>query len=116
MWRWESMGGSLGLPLLRCPQCGAWDMEWVEVAMEGTVYSWTTTNQIFHGVEGRTGDLPYTTLNVEIAVPEDWKPRVLGVLKGSAEQLRVGAAVIGSIDPPSATSNWYPALRWTIAD
>ena len=115
MWRWESMGGTFGAPLLRCPQCGTWDMDWTEVAMEGTVYSWTTTNQVFHGVEGRSGALPYTTLNVEIDVPEDWKPRVLGVLKGSAEKLRVGARVVGSIDPASAESNFYPCLRWAIA-
>ncbi|MFV0307477.1 MAG: Zn-ribbon domain-containing OB-fold protein [Desertimonas sp.] len=114
MWRWESMAGSLGQPLPRCGRCGTWEMEWTEVPMRGTVYSWATTNQVFYGLEARAASIPYTTLNVEIDVPEDWKPRVLGVLKGSAEHLRVGAPVTGSIDPPSEASNWYPGLRWTI--
>lgn len=110
--RWESIGGVLGWPTVRCGNCGTWDMDWVAVPMTGTIYSWGRSNQVFGGMEARRDQIPYVTLDVELDAPEG--PRVLGVLKGPADELRVGARVTGSIDPPSVVTKGYAGLRWTL--
>jgi hypothetical protein len=42
--------------------------------------------------------------------------RVVGVLAGSEDGLRVGAPVHGHIDPPSAKSLGYAAVRWSLGE
>ena len=111
-WRWESIRGILGTPIPRCGECGSWEMNWVQVAMVGTIYAWVRTNQPFDGVRERTSQVPYVTVEVELDGRAG--PRVLGVLQGSEMELRVGAPVTGSIDPPSEASKWHAGLRWTI--
>lgn len=97
----------------RCGRCGAWDQEWVQVPAVGSVYSWTRTWYAFDRTRERAEDLPYVVVLAEI--PHAGGARVLGVLSGDDSALRVGAPVVGTIDPPSAKSKGYPAIRWTLA-
>ena len=97
----------------RCGRCGDWEQEWVEVPPCGEIYSWTRTWYAFDRTKERADDLPYVVVLAEL--PQAGHARVLGVLEGSQEALRVGAPVVGSIDPPSEKSKGYPALRWTVA-
>ena len=110
-WNWEAINGS---PTFRCGDCGSWDVVWEEIEPVGTVYAWIRTNQPFDGVMERKEDVPYVTVETEIGGPGG--PRVVGVLKGSDDGLRVGARVRGSIDPPSPKTKGYPSVRWALAD
>lgn len=82
--------------------------------MTGTIYSWGRSNQVFGGLEARRDQVSFVTVDVELDAPE--ASRVLGVLKGPEVNLRVGAAVTGSIDRPSEASKDYAAVRWTLSD
>jgi uncharacterized OB-fold protein len=109
-WMWDA---NLGGPSFRCGECGDWDQEWVEIEPKGTIYAWIRTSQPFDGVLERKDDIPYVTIEAEIGGPGG--PRVMGVLKGSEEGLRVGAPVYGTIDPPSHKTKGYAAVRWSLA-
>jgi uncharacterized OB-fold protein len=109
-WMWEPQNGS---PAFRCGECGSWDVEWVEMDLEGTVYGWIRTNQPFDGVLERKDDIPYVTVDAEVGGTGG--PRVLGTLKGTAEGLKVGAKVRGTIDPPSEKTKGYATIRWALA-
>lgn len=96
----------------RCGQCGAWDLNWIAVEPQGEIYSWTRSWYAFDRVRERAADVPYVT--VLAALPQAGGARVLGVLKGSEEGLRVGAKVRGSIDPPNEKSKGYASIRWSL--
>lgn len=98
----------------RCGQCGSWDQEWETVEPRGTVYSWTRTWYSFDRVKEREADVPYVVILAEI--PEANGARVLGVLKGSEENLKIGAPVVGAIDAPSGKTKGYAAIRWALAE
>ena len=98
----------------RCGHCGSWDFEWVELEPKGAIFTWTRTRYAFDRVMERKEDLPYVTIIAEI--PEAGNVRVMGVMKGSEDGLRIGAKVRGTIDPPSAKSKFYPAIRWELVD
>lgn len=110
-WIWEAVTGS---PTFRCGECGCWDLEWVEVEPEGTVYAWIRTNQPFDGVLERRDEIPYVTVETEIGGPGG--PRVMGLLGGDDAGLRVGAKVRGHIEPPSETSKGYASIRWVVTE
>jgi uncharacterized OB-fold protein len=97
----------------RCAKCGSWEQEWVKLDPVGTVFSWTRTWYAFDRVKERAGDIPYVVVLAEI--PASDGARVLGVLKGSEEGLKIGAPVRGSIDPPSEKSKGYAAIRWSLS-
>jgi uncharacterized OB-fold protein len=84
----------------------------VAVPATGVVYSWTRTWYAFDRTKERAGDIPYVVVLAEIAGAGG--ARVMGVLAGDEEGLRIGAPVTGTIDPPSAKSLGYPAVRWSI--
>lgn len=107
-WLWDA---NLGGPNLRCGECGGWDQEWIEVEPTGTIYAWIRTNQPFAGVIEKD-DVPYVTIDTEIGGPGG--PRVMGILKGSEDGLKVGAPVHGTIDPPSSKTKGYASVRWTL--
>lgn len=108
-WVWEPFHGA---PTFRCGECGSWDLRWVEVEPKGSVYAWARTNQAF-GTSGEPAyDLPYVTVEVELGGAGG--PRIIGVLQGDDEGLRVGAEVDGSIEPPSETTLGYPSIRFTL--
>jgi uncharacterized OB-fold protein len=103
-WRWPAH--------FRCGSCGGWDQEWVPVEPRGVVYSWTRTWYAFDRTQHRAEDVPYVVVLAQI--PHAGGARVLGVLRGPETELRIGATVTGSIDPPSEKSLGYPAIRWTL--
>jgi uncharacterized protein len=96
----------------RCGRCGSWDFEWVKLEPTGTIFTWTRTQYAFDRVLERKEQVPYVTVVAEI--PRAAGARVMGVLKGDDRDLRIGMPVRGSIDPPSATSKWYPSIRWEV--
>lgn len=104
-WRWPAH--------YRCAACGGWEQEWVAVEPTGTVYSWTRTWYAFDRTKAREPDVPYVVVLAEI--PHAGNARVLGVLRGDEEKLRIGAPVTGSIDPPSEKSLGHAAIRWTVS-
>jgi uncharacterized protein len=96
----------------RCGRCGSWDFEWVALEPKGTIFTWTRTQYAFDRVLERKAQVPYVTVVAE--VPAAAGVRVMGVLKGDERNLHTGMAVQGSIDPPSASSKWYPSIRWEV--
>ncbi len=94
----------------RCAQCGAWELEWVEVEPRGTVFTWTRSWYAFDRVKERAEDVPYVTALVELA--HAGGARVLGMFEGPDEVIRIGAPVRGEIRPPTAKSKNYPSIVW----
>jgi uncharacterized OB-fold protein len=97
----------------RCGDCGSWDQLWEEVEPTGTVYTWTRSWYVFDRTKERAEDVPYVVVVAEL--PGAGGARVIGVLDGPDDGVRVGAPVRGHIDRPSARSKGYPALRWSLA-
>jgi hypothetical protein len=112
IWRWESVRAIFGAVIARCGECGTWPMRWSNVDLIGLLYGWVRTNQPLFGVEERWNDVPYVT--IEVTVAENNGPRVMGLLQGGTDGLRIGATVRGSILPPTTSSKWYPALSWSL--
>lgn len=96
----------------RCGDCGSWEQDWVDVEPVGAVYSWTRSWYAFERTRERADALPYVVILTEL--PQAGGARVLGVLQGDDSGLRIGAPVRGRIDPPSATTKGYPAIRWQL--
>jgi uncharacterized OB-fold protein len=84
----------------------------VQLEPVGKVYSWTRSYYAFDRVKERAGDVPYVTVLAEIPAADG--ARVLGMLAGSEQGLRIGATVHGSITPPSIKAKHYPSIRWSL--
>src|SRR2546423_15710336 len=97
----------------RCGECGSWDQEWVQREPTGVVYSWTRTWYAFDRTKERAEDLPYVVVLAEVA--DAGAARVMGILAGEESGLKVGAPVVGAIQPPSEKSKWYPSIQWSLA-
>lgn len=95
----------------RCGECGGWDLPWKPVAAEGRVFSWIRTHQAFSPEVASM--VPYVTVLVEL--PRAGGRRVMGILVGSEEGLRIGADVKGVIQPASELTGGYPVMRWCLA-
>lgn len=93
----------------RCGVCGSFESEWPEVAPVGRVYTWTRTHYPF--VPGY--EVPY--VHVLVALNEAGGRRLLGVLTGSDDGLRIGAEVAGHVEPASELTRNLPALRWRLS-
>jgi uncharacterized OB-fold protein len=101
-WQWPA--------LWRCPQCGGFDNEWLRVAACGTVFSWTRTHYPF--VPARADELPFVVVLTELA--DAGRARVLGILEGSSEDIAIGRAVVGRIEPASPRSGGLPSVVWRL--
>lgn len=99
-------------PHWRCAACGAWDQEWVDRELRGTLFTWTRTWMPFEAVSERAQEVPYTVGVVEI--PDTDGARVIGILDGDTENVRIGRAVRGVIDPPCEKTKWYATIRWIL--
>ncbi|ALE84906.1 Acetyl-CoA acetyltransferase [Pseudonocardia sp. Ae168_Ps1] len=93
----------------RCAACGGWEQRWEPTAMEGRIFSWTRV----HAGVGRTREVPYVVVVAEL--PAAAGARVLGRLAGPDTAVAIGAPVTGHIDPPSARTRGYAALRWSLS-
>ena len=96
----------------RCGRCGAWEQDWPELEPVGTIYSWTRSWYAFDRTRERASSVPYVVVLAEI--PHAGGARVLGALAGPEDDLRIGAPVHGTIEPPAAVSQGYPSIRWRI--
>lgn len=96
----------------RCGKCGSWDFEWVALEPHGRIFSWTRSWYVFDRVRERADDVPYVTVLAEIPAADG--ARVMGVLRGSEEGLRIGAEVWGSIEAPAARTKGYPSITWSL--
>lgn len=96
----------------RCGKCGSWEFRWVGVEPAGTVYAWTRSWYAFERVKERAGDVPYVTILAEVA--DTAGARVLGMLDGPEDGLRVGASVRGIIKPPTQKTKGYPSILWQL--
>lgn len=101
-WHWPAVW--------RCGECGAWEHEWFEQKMAGTIFTWTRTHHRFGGTEGIK--LPYVTALVELA---DVPIRLQGLIEGDEQNLKIGAQVTGRVDYTDFGAARIPSLRWTIA-
>lgn len=118
---WEALAdGRLNLPRCagcqkwswpapyRCGDCGSWDFLWVDVDMEGEVYSWTRVHHPFAGAEAL--GLPYVT--VSIALPNAGGIRLFGTLANQADA-RIGLKVRGHVVAAHAFEQSVPAIKWS---
>ena len=96
----------------RCGECGSWDFTWEALPPTGTIYSWTRTHYAFDRTMERAGDIPYVVALVEVDGADG--ARVMGVLDGTEEGLRIGASVTGTILPVSEKAKGYPSVVWSL--
>jgi len=86
--RCRSCGLSHFYPRPFCPHCGARELEWIETAGTGTVYTFTINRRAANPAMKER--LPYAVAVVELAEG----PRVLtNIVDSDLEQLAIGAAV-----------------------
>jgi len=96
----------------RCAECGSWDIAWVSLEPIGRIFTWTRSWYVFDRTRERAADIPYVTVVAEIPAADG--ARVMGVLQGPQDGLRIGAPVRGSIDSPAVISKGYPSIRWRL--
>lgn len=96
----------------RCGHCGSWEFEWVPLEPKGAVFTYTRSRYAFDRVLERKDDVPYVTIVAEIPAADN--VRVMGVLTGSEDGLRIGAPVTGVILPPSPKTKNYPSICWQL--
>jgi uncharacterized protein len=58
--------------------------------------------------------IPYVTVLAEL--PQAGGSRVIGLLIGGEEGLKIGAPVVGVFEPPSEKTQGLHAIRWRLAD
>ncbi|MFZ0713784.1 Zn-ribbon domain-containing OB-fold protein [Mycobacterium sp.] len=94
----------------RCGECGSYEMEWKRIDAYGTVYSWCRTHYAFSTAYADL--VPY--VNVLVELPAAGHRRVLGLMIGDQDGLKIGAAVSPVIEQASARTRGLPALRWQL--
>ena len=100
-WQWPAVW--------RCGKCGSWKHRWRAVSLTGTIFTWTRTWHKFGGTEGI--DKPFVTVLVSLA---EAPIRLLGLLEGSEEGVKIGAAVTGRIDRTRFGEQSVSAIRWRL--
>lgn len=81
-------------PRPMCPACHSFEVEWVTLAGNGTVHSWTRPHQ--SALPGFADVVPFTLVTVDMAEGV----RVLGrLLDDDPAGLHIGAPVSASIEP-----------------
>jgi len=123
---WEGLRQGV-LKVQRNPRTGAWqwpaqwiayddqgfDLEWVEVAPLGRIYSWT---RVWHPVHPALKDAcPYIVVVVEL--PQAGNVRMLGNLLGDPHQpVRIGADVEAVFEHHPDADPPYSLAQWRVAD
>jgi len=90
-----------------CYACGSSDLAWVQVAGEGTVYSFIVVHQEYH--EAFREFLPYTVAIVQM----DEGPRMLSAMLGLKTPIAIGDRVrpcIRKVDAERAFLTYEPAV------
>ena len=97
----------------RCPRCGSWEFKWLAVDPVGTVFSWTRTWYSFDRTKERAADLPYVVALVEVSGAGG--ARIMGIVDGDSQHIKIGMRARGLIHPPSEKSKGYASIGWTVA-
>jgi len=92
----------------RCGECGSYDFQWPRITPVGEVYTWTRTHYPF------VPDHPVPYVHVLVALTDAGGRRLLGLLTGSDDGLRIGARVEGFVEDPSARTRDLPVMRWRL--
>lgn len=95
----------------RCGECGSWDLHFEAVKGEGVIYAWERTHYSF--VPAFADLLPY--VNVLVELPKAGNRRLVGLLIGSDEGVKIGARVEAAIQPSAPRTKNLPALFWRLA-
>lgn len=91
----------------RCGDCGSWDFDWQDVALEGEVYAWTRVHHPFAGAE----DLGTPYVTASISLPQAGGIRLFGILEDE-KAARIGLKVSGRVRTTKAFERDIPALSW----
>jgi uncharacterized OB-fold protein len=96
-----------------CHDTQTFDVEWVEVAPKGVIYSWT---RVWHPVHPALKDAcPYIVVVVEL--PHAGKVRMLGNLLGDPRQpVEIGAAVEAVFEHHDDAEPPYTLVQWRLTD
>ncbi len=92
-----------------CAACGSWDQEWLPVAIEGTVFTWTRTHHDFPGTEDLVK--PFVTVVVNV---NNTPLQLMGLLEGPQDGIAIGAQLAGRIVVRPDFNQGNPAFRWWI--
>ena len=92
-----------------CHGCHAFDLEWVDVAPRGTIYSW---ERVWHPSHSALkGQVPYLVVLVEL--PHAGNVRMVGNLLGDPQQdVVIGAEVEGVFEHHRDAKPPYSLLHW----
>lgn len=101
-WRWPADW--------RCGACGSYDLSWDAVEPTGIVYSWIRTHMPF--VAYYADLVPY--VNVLIELPQAGGARLMGLLDGEEDGIRIGARVTGTFRPASPRTLDRAVLTWSL--
>jgi len=92
-----------------CHRCLAFDLEWVEVAPRGRIYSWERAWHPVHPALRERG--PYLVVLVEL--PEAGGVRMLGNLLGDPTQaVEIGAPVEAAFEPHDEATPPFTLVQW----
>jgi uncharacterized OB-fold protein len=96
-----------------CHDDQGFDVDWVEVAPKGVIYSWTRVWHPVHPVLSEHG--PYIVVIVEM--PHAGNIRMLGNLLGDpAQTVPIGAAVEGVFEHHEDCQPPYTLLQWRLTN
>jgi uncharacterized OB-fold protein len=110
--RCKACGKHQFTPEWLCHRCLSFDLEWVDVAATGVVYSWTRVWHPTHPALKERG--PYVVVVVEL--PHADGIRMVGNLLGDAQQeVLIGKAVKGSFEHHPTAQPSYTLLQWEYA-
>ncbi|MBW0101861.1 Zn-ribbon domain-containing OB-fold protein [Pseudonocardia sp. KRD291] len=94
----------------RCPACGGYEFRWERVEPVGRVYSWIRSHLPF--VAAYADLVPY--VNVLVELPQAGNARIMGLLTGDEDGIRIGAPLTGEFRPASPRTADLPVLTWSI--
>jgi uncharacterized OB-fold protein len=95
----------------RCWRCGSFELGWEAVEPVGRVFSWERTHYPFSPAYADL--IPYVNVLVELS--KAGNRRLIGLLVGSEDGIRIAAPVEGFIEEPSERSMNLHVLRWRLA-
>lgn len=104
-WHWPAVW--------RCAECGSWKHDWVNLPMQGKIFTWTRCWHRFGGLENF--DLPFVILVVEL--PAANGARLLGLLKSGSDveaSPRIGASVHGRVSQIEFHDETIPTIYWSM--
>jgi uncharacterized protein len=96
-----------------CHACHSFDLDWVEVAGHGRIFTWQRSHHPVHPVLHAA--VPYISVLVEL--PQAGKVRMIGNLLGDpAQSVEVGASVDAVFEHHDEVSPGYTLVQWQYRD